>query len=264
MQEWTCTICGYKEKDQNPPESCPACGAGSKLFEAAASDKAEETSEAANEAGTAAGPSRWRCVVCGYIHEGEEPPETCPLCGADRSAFELMDGDGDKASDEPADQKNQNPSSGEEKKKFAPQSHPREWADEQILVHHAHPISVHIPNGVLPIAVFFVLIGSLFNAQTFKLAAYLNMTMVFLALPLVMYTGFVEWRDRYKSAMTSLFRTKILCAVITAFCVTVLVIWRSFSADAGGFFYILLHLIALGAAGLAGHLGGKLVFGKRA
>ncbi|TWI75602.1 hypothetical protein LZ24_00650 [Desulfobotulus alkaliphilus] len=260
MQEWTCTVCGYKQKDPYPPESCPACGAGSSLFEAA---EAGEMSSGEKETGAARASSRWRCVVCGYIHEGEGPPETCPVCGADRSAFEPVEEPGDKAAEDTADPNDPPPFSGEKKKKFTPQSHPREWADEQILVHHAHPISVHIPNGVLPIAVFFVLVGSLFNAQTFKIAAYLNMTMVFLALPLVLYTGFVEWRDRYRSAMTSLFKTKILCAAITAFCVTVLVIWRSFSADAGGFFFILLHLIALGAAGLAGHLGGKLVFAKR-
>jgi rubredoxin len=33
----------------------------------------------------------WRCVVCGYLHEGEEPPEFCPKCGAPREKFELLD-----------------------------------------------------------------------------------------------------------------------------------------------------------------------------
>ncbi|WP_354669422.1 rubredoxin-like domain-containing protein, partial [uncultured Muribaculum sp.] len=28
------------------------------------------------------------CTVCGYIHEGDEAPEKCPLCGAPRSKFE--------------------------------------------------------------------------------------------------------------------------------------------------------------------------------
>ncbi|NLK50843.1 MAG: hypothetical protein GX295_00110, partial [Syntrophomonadaceae bacterium] len=30
---------------------------------------------------------RWKCLRCGYIHEGPEPPEICPLCGAPRSLF---------------------------------------------------------------------------------------------------------------------------------------------------------------------------------
>ena len=32
----------------------------------------------------------WRCTVCGYIHTGENPPEICPICGADASFFELV------------------------------------------------------------------------------------------------------------------------------------------------------------------------------
>ncbi len=31
--------------------------------------------------------TKWICQVCGYEHEGPEPPETCPLCGADKSEF---------------------------------------------------------------------------------------------------------------------------------------------------------------------------------
>lgn len=33
---------------------------------------------------------KWRCVVCGYIHEGDIPPEVCPVCGVDASNFEKM------------------------------------------------------------------------------------------------------------------------------------------------------------------------------
>jgi rubrerythrin len=31
---------------------------------------------------------KWRCVICDYIHEGPEPPEVCPECGAGRENFE--------------------------------------------------------------------------------------------------------------------------------------------------------------------------------
>ncbi|QBG49114.1 thiamine pyrophosphate-binding protein [Verrucomicrobia bacterium S94] len=30
----------------------------------------------------------WKCTVCGYIHEGDEAPDTCPVCNAAASAFE--------------------------------------------------------------------------------------------------------------------------------------------------------------------------------
>ncbi len=34
-------------------------------------------------------PVRWVCRNCGYVHEGPEPPETCPACAHPRSYYEL-------------------------------------------------------------------------------------------------------------------------------------------------------------------------------
>ncbi len=31
----------------------------------------------------------WVCRKCGYVHEGEEPPEACPSCSHPKSYFEL-------------------------------------------------------------------------------------------------------------------------------------------------------------------------------
>lgn len=31
----------------------------------------------------------WKCRNCGYLHEGVEPPETCPACDHPRSYYEL-------------------------------------------------------------------------------------------------------------------------------------------------------------------------------
>lgn len=30
---------------------------------------------------------RWVCSVCGYVHEGDAPPEKCPQCGATADKF---------------------------------------------------------------------------------------------------------------------------------------------------------------------------------
>ena len=32
----------------------------------------------------------WRCRNCGYLHEGEEAPETCPACAHPQAHFELL------------------------------------------------------------------------------------------------------------------------------------------------------------------------------
>ncbi len=34
---------------------------------------------------------RWRCLICGYIHDGEQPPFRCPVCGAPAKLFERID-----------------------------------------------------------------------------------------------------------------------------------------------------------------------------
>ncbi|MGQ9678436.1 MAG: rubrerythrin [bacterium] len=35
-------------------------------------------------------PVVWRCINCGYIHEGTEAPETCPSCAHPQGWFELL------------------------------------------------------------------------------------------------------------------------------------------------------------------------------
>ena len=33
---------------------------------------------------------KWRCRNCGYVHEGTEPPETCPACAHPQGYYEIM------------------------------------------------------------------------------------------------------------------------------------------------------------------------------
>lgn len=41
---------------------------------------------------------KWRCLVCGFIHEGENPPVSCPVCEAPASKFEEVGaGEGETA-----------------------------------------------------------------------------------------------------------------------------------------------------------------------
>jgi rubrerythrin len=35
--------------------------------------------------------AKWKCVVCGYIHQGDQPPDRCPICGAPKSKFVKLD-----------------------------------------------------------------------------------------------------------------------------------------------------------------------------
>lgn len=37
--------------------------------------------------------TKWRCGVCGYVHEGPTPPESCPMCKAPAEKFTKMEGE---------------------------------------------------------------------------------------------------------------------------------------------------------------------------
>jgi rubrerythrin len=34
---------------------------------------------------------KWKCTLCGYIHEGQSPPDSCPACGAHKWQFILYE-----------------------------------------------------------------------------------------------------------------------------------------------------------------------------
>ncbi len=38
--------------------------------------------------------SKWVCPVCGYVHEGDTPPEKCPQCGVPGSRFAKQESEG--------------------------------------------------------------------------------------------------------------------------------------------------------------------------
>ena len=46
----------------------------------------------------------WVCEICGYVHDEEELPESCPVCGAPKSKFsEWTEEDPDFLNDETVD-----------------------------------------------------------------------------------------------------------------------------------------------------------------
>ena len=205
---------------------------------------------------------KWQCTVCGYIHEGDEPPEECPVCGADRSKFiELV-------SEEPVETKmdQQKPEAKKMESKFKPFiSHPKLNPIIDLMVkHHVHPISVHIPNGVLPASVIFIVFAALFNFSGLGKAAFYNLIFVVLTLPLVLFSGYVEWQKKYKGQMTRLFKTKIICAAVVSSTAFILMVWLFIDPQAPtsamNLLFLLINFVMLAAAGIAGFIGGKFVF----
>lgn len=205
---------------------------------------------------------RWKCSVCGYIHTGDEPPETCPVCGADRSKFFEINEEGEPVSQPPAVKRDASPSPDN----IADGSKDRLGA--WIYKLHIHPISVHVPNGLLPISVIFTFLSFIFLSETLNITAHYNMMFVVLAMPIVLFSGYKDWKSRYKGKFTRPFLTKMICGAIVTLTALIIVIWRIINPEIAlkplpsRWMFLLTHLIMLGAAVTAGYYGGKLVFKK--
>jgi uncharacterized membrane protein len=202
----------------------------------------------------------WKCLVCGYVHTGDEPPEKCPLCGADRSKFvEISPEEAAAAPDSPAPAQPAEPAS---------KTNIYDFATALISKHHIHPIAVHIPNGVAPAAVIFIALATFFQLENFALAAFYNMAFVLLAMPLVLFSGYVDWQRRFGGNLTSIFWIKIICGFVVLLTATILVVWRimdpnvAAATSANRWVFLGIHLVLLCAAGIAGFCGGKLVFNQ--
>ncbi len=211
---------------------------------------------------------KWRCTVCGYIHEGEEPPEICPVCGADRSKFvEIVDEENDdkKSKIDPLEPETETTVSDAPGTTLDSLSK-YDRLYQLMVKQHVHPISVHIPNGVLPVSVLFILLAVVFKFTGLSQAAFYNLICVVFAMPVVLFSGVIVWQKKYNGVMTKLFLTKMICGGVVSLTSMILVIWSI--VDPGVLTLTSAHLVAflfvgmvmLGAAVTAGFLGGKLVF----
>ncbi len=204
---------------------------------------------------------RWKCTVCGYIHTGDEPPDVCPVCKAPKDKFVEIDSNGEvvastsksipSVADAPANLEKQNA------------------LNKFILHHHVHPILVHMPNGLIPVIVVFMFLGIFLQIQSIELASFYNLIFLLIAMPAVMFTGYIEWKKRYNCAKTAIFIAKISCSLIVLTTIIILACWRFFdpgivaSTSQTRWIYFLIGLIMLVATSITGLLGGKLVFGSR-
>ena len=313
----------------------------------------------------------WKCLVCGYIHEGSEPPDKCPVCGAPKEKFVLLPeavGKADydayaakmgprltqilakaKAEAEVAGMLAEAKQKAEDKARSeaeliksaaaagaaagaasipaplaetapaaattsapvppAPDAPPQAAAGPAgpaspagpagpgplfrlLARHHSHPMAVHVPNGIIPMVVFFIFLSSgltfLLHASAradqfavigeaaagLRQAAFLSLIYVLLNMPVVLFTGYVDWQVNLGGARTRVIITKIICGVCVTIIAALLIFWRFFTAgdtarnvariEPGNLqlhgTYLLLHLLMLAFAAYAGYLGGKLAF----
>jgi rubrerythrin/uncharacterized membrane protein len=268
-----CKVCNYVHQGENFPEICPVCGAEHDSFAKVVglSDTAP-----AEKIGDGSAKRRWCCEVCGYIHTGPAPPAKCPVCGADRSLFTLMPEE--EVETPPED--NRSPHGKTEKYiplsvtessqaepvlKSSPFSYIYPAITTRMAKYHAHPISVHIPNGVLPVAFLFFLLGIVLENDGLLLASFYNSVFVLISMPVILFSGYNDWKIRLGGHMTRTIRIKMICGGVVTILSCFLVIWRIVQPhvlepwSSARHIYLLVFLIVLLAAAVAGFYGGKLI-----
>ncbi len=248
-RKWVCTVCGYVHEGDAPPDSCPVCGKpwsafipdvsgtdGPKLHKAAPStDKAPAASNGNNKA------KRWRCVVCNYIHEGAEPPDVCPVCGAGKDSFV-------SETKSPA--------------------HHHQGFPGLIEKLHLHPVAAHFPNGALPVSLLFWGAHLAIALPCLERAGFYLMLVAAAAAPVTALSGWSDARHRFGTTVTGVFPEKKVWSFVLVIIGTLNAGWRLFlgweHVPVGGMemaVYSALLLAATAAAARLGMLGGKLVFG---
>lgn len=179
---------------------------------------------------------KWKCTVCGYLHEGAEPPESCPVCGADRAKFI------------PLEQEKVN------------------LLHDMIRTFVLHPVAAHFPNGLIPTAALFLLLTLLTgNVFTEHVVIYL-LSVVLAVIPVSMASGIYDWRTRFHGEWALIFYKKIGLATILLLFVLAAVGLRHArpallaEGGAGKWVYVGLVLAMLPVVTLLGHYGAKLAY----
>lgn len=190
----------------------------------------------------------WRCTVCGYLHQGDLPPEACPLCHAPAEKFELVE----PVEDNKPDVAGFGYGLRQMRDTFAP-----------------HAVSAHFPTALIPTCSLFLFLAVVYSHPPLEFAAFALLMVAMISIPLTMLTGFLLWQKNYQKARNVIFNRKIRLAWMLMLVAMVTLSWRYISPDLvveGGVplvLYLLLNLLMLVCVTFLGHYGGLLVAQKR-
>ncbi len=280
MKRWRCPVCDYVHEGDAPPETCPVCTAPGELFTeepaGAVDDEPAETggdepavvkdrepADPAPEDGSPASPPRrWRCTVCGYVHEGEAPPDSCPVCAQPWHRFApLVEGaGGGSVSAETGDAVTDDAVTDDT---------PAGGLGGLIASLHAHPVTSHIPNGGLPLSLMAWIAYLVLDHEALGLTSIYLLLAAALVIPVTFASGWSDAVTRYGSSTGGVFPQKKVLGVVLSVTTLAAAVWLVLGGlgtpPAGAVPVTIYTVLLVAANGLAvrlGMLGGKLVFGR--
>ena len=139
--------------------------------------------------------------------------------------------------------------------------------DVKVNVQHLHPIFVHFPQALFPVAFAALCLYLLTGVREFETGAFVAAMFGALAAPVTTVTGFFDWWNRYQAYMTSVFKIKITGAFILMALGATAALLRGFHPGLAvlplgglGWAYFGLLAACTTTCVVLGHYGGKLVF----
>jgi phosphatidylserine synthase len=132
-----------------------------------------------------------------------------------------------------------------------------------------HPVAAHFSNGVIPVAVLYLLLFLPTGDPFFEHTVIHLLIIVLLAVPFSFYSGIRRWKTRYKGAKAPVFEKKIklsvLLMVLCVIAVSIRIAVPTVMQDGGFLFWIYVAslFVMLPTVVLLGHHGGKLAAGQR-
>ena len=137
----------------------------------------------------------------------------------------------------------------------------------RVNVPHLHPVFVHFPQALFPVAFAALCIYLLTGVREFETGAFVAALFGALVAPVTTATGFFDWWNRYQAYLTSVFKIKITGSFVLMALAGPAVLLRAFNPDIAvlplaGLGWVYFGLLAGCAATcvVLGHYGGKLVF----
>jgi uncharacterized membrane protein len=143
------------------------------------------------------------------------------------------------------------------------------FLDEMRRTFFLHAISAHFSNGLIPVAVLYLILALPASDPFFERTVLHLLVVVILAVPVSFVSGILDWKKKYNGAKAPVFMKKIRLGVVL-FVLAVCAVWIRFAEpgvmSGGGtlhWAYILILLCMLPVVVLLGHYGGKLSAGQR-
>ncbi|MBN1928170.1 MAG: hypothetical protein JW764_01305 [Chlorobiaceae bacterium] len=132
-----------------------------------------------------------------------------------------------------------------------------------------HPVAAHFSNGLIPVAVLYLLLTLYEESPFFEHTVIHLLVIALLAVPFSFYSGLREWKTKYKGAKVPVFQKKIRLSILLLVAGVLAATIRIAVPDVmqqGGllaWIYEASLIIMLPTVVMLGHHGGKLSAGQR-